>query len=67
LGIATVPFAWLVFALRYADWDRVFTRRNLVLLAAVPLATLLLVATNEAHGLISGAARGSALLADFSS
>jgi len=52
LGIVTVPFAWLVFALRYAGWDRLFTRRNLALLAAVPLATLLLVATNEAHGLI---------------
>lgn len=49
LGIVTVPFAWLVFALRYAGWDRLITRRNLAL---VPLATLLLVATNEARGLI---------------
>ena len=52
LGIVTVPFVWLVFALRYACWDSVFTRRNLALLAAVPLDTLLLVATNGAHGLI---------------
>jgi signal transduction histidine kinase len=52
LGIVTVPFAWLVFALRYTGRDRFVTRRNLALLAAVPLATLLLVATNEAHGLI---------------
>ena len=52
LGIVTVPFAWLVFALRYTGRDHFVTRRNLALLAAVPLATLLLVATNEAHGLI---------------
>ena len=52
VGIVTVPFAWLVFALRYAGRDRALTRRNLALLAAVPLLTLLLVATNEAHGLI---------------
>ncbi len=52
LGIVTVPFAWLVFALRYTGRDRRVTRRNLTLLAAVPLVTLLLVATNEVHGLI---------------
>jgi hypothetical protein len=38
--------------LRYTGRDRPITRRNLALLAAVPLATLLLVATNEAHGLV---------------
>jgi PAS domain S-box-containing protein len=52
LGIVTVPFAWLVFALRYTGRDHALTRRNLALLAAVPLATLLLVATNEAHDLV---------------
>ncbi|MDQ4129048.1 MAG: ATP-binding protein [Actinomycetota bacterium] len=52
LGIVTVPFAWFVFSLRYTCRDRSITRRNLALLAAVPLATLLLVATNEAHGLV---------------
>ena len=52
LGITTVPFSWLLFALRYAGRDRLLTRRNLALLAVVPLVTLGLVATNEAHGLI---------------
>ncbi|MDP9411368.1 MAG: ATP-binding protein [Actinomycetota bacterium] len=52
LGIVTVPFAWFVFAVRYTCRDRWITRRNLALLAVVPLATLLLVATNEAHGLV---------------
>ena len=52
LGITTVPLFWLVFALRYAGKDRLLTRRNLALLAVVPLLTLGLVATNEAHGLI---------------
>lgn len=52
LGITTVPAAWLVFALRYTGRDRWLTRRNLALLAALPLLTLALVWTNEAHGLI---------------
>ncbi len=52
LGIVTVPFAWFVFAVRYTCRDQWITRRNLALLAVVPLVTLLLVATNEAHGLV---------------
>jgi PAS domain S-box-containing protein len=52
LGIVTVPAAWLVFALRYTGRERWMTRRNLALLAAIPAVTLLLVATNEVHGLV---------------
>ena len=52
LGIATVPAAWLVFALRYAGRERWITRRNAALLAFIPAVTLLLAATNEAHGLV---------------
>jgi signal transduction histidine kinase len=52
LGIVTVPFAWLVFALRFSGRDRWLTRRNLALLAVVPLVTLALVWTNEAHRLV---------------
>jgi PAS domain S-box-containing protein len=52
LGIVTVPAAWLVFALRYAGRDRWLTRRNVALLADLPAVTLLLAATNEAHGLV---------------
>jgi len=52
LGIVTVPAAWLAFALRYTGREKWLTRRNLILLAAIPAITLVLVATNEAHGLV---------------
>jgi PAS domain S-box-containing protein len=52
LGIVSVPVIWLVLALEYTGLDRWLTRRNLLLLAIVPLLTLLLVWTNELHGLI---------------
>ena len=52
LGIVTVPLAWLVFAAQYAGRARWLTPRAFLLLALVPLATLLLAWTNEAHGLI---------------
>ncbi len=50
-GIATVPVLWLVFVLRYAGLDRWLTPRRLVALAVVPLATLVLVWTNNLHHL----------------
>jgi len=52
LGIVTVPLTWLAFVLQYTGRARWLTRRNLALLAIVPLITLLLVWTNEIHGLI---------------
>lgn len=52
LGIVTVPLAWLVFALQFSNRDRWLTRRNLVLLTVVPITTLLLAWTNEAHNLV---------------
>lgn len=52
LGIVTVPPAWLAFALQYTGRGARLDPRRLVLLSALPAATLLLVWTNEAHGLI---------------
>lgn len=51
-GICAVPAAWLAFALRYTGRERWLTRRNLALLAALPVLTLALAWTNEWHGLI---------------
>ena len=51
LGIVAVPPAWLVFALQYTGREGWVTRRTLALLAVEPLLTLVLVFTNEAHGL----------------
>ena len=51
-GIAAVPVAWLSFALFYSSMERWLTRRNLALLVAIPIVALVLVWTNELHGLI---------------
>jgi PAS domain S-box-containing protein len=52
IGIVSVPVCWLVLALDYTGLSRWLTRRNLILLSIIPLLTLLLVWTNELHGLI---------------
>jgi len=52
VGIVVLPAAWLAFTLQYTGHEKWLTRRNLCLLSIEPLVTLLLVFTNEAHGLI---------------
>ena len=52
IGIATVPVAWLAFALQYTGREGRLTGRNLALLSALPLVTLLLAWTNDAHELV---------------
>ncbi|MBK9710395.1 MAG: GAF domain-containing protein [Kouleothrix sp.] len=52
LGIGAVPVAWLALALQYTRHDQWLTRRTILLLALMPLATLLLAWTNEQHHLI---------------
>jgi PAS domain S-box-containing protein len=53
LGSALLPAAWFAFALQYTGHSRWLTRRMVVLLAIVPLVTLLLVWTNTMYGLMS--------------
>ena len=50
-GIVSTPLAWFAFALEYTGHGRFLSRRNLALLAIVPLLTLALVWTNESHWL----------------
>ncbi len=52
IGRLTLPAAWLIFALRYSGRERYLTRRTFALLSVVPIAILLLVLTNEMHGLM---------------
>ena len=52
LGIVVVPYAWLVFALRYTGWDGWFTARVFALLALVPAVTAGLALTNGTHHLV---------------
>ncbi|MFQ5976293.1 MAG: histidine kinase N-terminal 7TM domain-containing protein, partial [Candidatus Hydrothermarchaeales archaeon] len=51
-GHVMVPLAWLIYVLKYTSREKWLTRRNLVLLIIIPLITLLLTFTNEAHNLI---------------
>src|SRR5919201_2629597 len=52
LGIVLLPPAWLALALEYTGRERWLTRGLVLALLALPLVTLLLVLTNEWHGLI---------------
>ena len=52
IGIVSAPVIWLVFILQYTGRQKWLTHRKLVLLIICPIITLLLVWTNEMHGLI---------------
>ncbi|MBK8047500.1 MAG: hypothetical protein IPK16_10465 [Anaerolineales bacterium] len=54
IGIAAVVPAWLVFTVLYTHQDRWIIRNpiGIVLMSAIPVLSLILVWTNEAHGLI---------------
>ena len=52
LGIAPLPVAWLAFALQYAGREGWLTHRNLAALTIEPCVILLLVWSNDIHGLI---------------
>jgi diguanylate cyclase (GGDEF)-like protein/PAS domain S-box-containing protein len=53
-GVISVPLAFLIFALEYTGQQNRLSRRWILLLTLLPLITLLLIWTNEAHGLIWG-------------
>lgn len=52
VGIMIIPVAWFAFTLEFTGRKKWLTRRNLVLLLIVPGVALLLVWTNEFHGLM---------------
>ncbi len=52
IGILTTPIAWLTFAAHYTGLGRWLTRRRLLILSAPAFVTLVLVFTNQHHGLI---------------
>lgn len=51
LGIVLVPISWFIFTLQYTNRDYWLNRRNLGLLLIEPILTVLIVFTNEYHGL----------------
>ena len=57
LGAVCAPTLWLAFALQYTGRARWLTRKSVAILAVEPLVTLLLVWTNQFHGLIESKIR----------
>ena len=57
LGIVIIAPAWLAFVLQHTGRARWLTRRTMIILAIVPIVTLLLAWTNTLHGLIYSNAR----------
>jgi PAS domain S-box-containing protein len=52
LPVLIVSVSWLIFTLQYTGREKWVTRRNLVLLSIVPVIIMLLVFTNDYHGLM---------------
>ncbi|MCB9007000.1 MAG: GAF domain-containing protein [Ardenticatenaceae bacterium] len=52
VGITAVPLFWFMFAVRFAGYHRWLTTRRVVLLTILPILTLILVLTNDWHGLV---------------
>lgn len=52
IGIVSVPVAWLLTALAYTGRDQWMQLPRLLALSVIPFITLVLVWTNELHGLI---------------
>jgi PAS domain S-box-containing protein len=52
IGIVFVPVFWFVFAYNHSHPNQHWSHRNMLLLLAIPLSTLLLVFTTDLHGLI---------------
>ncbi|MCP4537891.1 MAG: hypothetical protein GY832_12170, partial [Chloroflexi bacterium] len=52
VGIITVPTAWLIYTLQYTGREKWLTRRALALADVLSFILLLVVFTNENHGLV---------------
>lgn len=51
IGVAIVPIAWFIFAIRYTGRTRWWTRERQLALFIVPIITILVVLTNDFHHL----------------
>lgn len=51
IGIALIPAFWLIFTLQYVGFDNYLNRKVVTAIFIVPVTTLILVWTNQWHGL----------------
>jgi len=52
LGISTIPITWLLFTMDFTSGNRWLSNRQISLLCVVPAITILLVWTDDLHGLV---------------
>ncbi|MBU7025852.1 MAG: PAS domain S-box protein [Theionarchaea archaeon] len=52
LSVIIMSITWLVFTLQYTGHEKWVNRRSVVFLSSIPAITLILVFTNEYHGLM---------------
>jgi PAS domain S-box-containing protein len=57
VGVAATPIAWLIFTLEYTGRKTWVNTRRLVLLSILPVITILIIFTNESHGLFRSSPR----------
>jgi len=51
IGVVATPVAWFIFALEYAGQRTWINARRLILLSIVPFSTIVIIFTNQYHGL----------------
>lgn len=52
IGIVSVPVFWLFFSYEYGEEDHVLQQKRMFLFWIIPVVTVMLVMTNEFHGLV---------------
>ena len=52
IGAVTIPVAWFVFALEFTGRDQYITRRSVAVLSILPVVTVGLALTSQAHTLL---------------
>ena len=51
IGVVSTPVAWLTFAVEYTGGKAWINPRRLAMLSIIPLTTLIIIFTNNIHGL----------------
>ena len=51
VGVVATPVAWLIFAFEYTGRKTWINARRLAMLSILPLTTIIIILTNESHGL----------------
>jgi len=64
LGLSVLPFLWLLFALKYSDYNWAINKKRILVFMVIPITTIIMAWTNKYHGLmikIQGISSGGAV------